>query len=392
MFFILQTLIRWRKFILLSGLGAAAIMAAIGFLLPSWYTATTSVFPPETKSGMSPLYADLVQNLQLPTFGPAAIGARPSTIYIDVMRSRRVGERIIEEFDLYDLYGTTVAGDAHEALDSHTSFNLLENGLLKISYEDRDPKRAAAVANRYVELLDRFNRQLNITRASKTRQFVEGQLKEQSEEMKKAEQALADFQTRTQALDLDEQIRATIEMVATLTADAISLEVELEILAQYASKNSQEYIRKKKEYDEKTEQLRKLKIQSARSEDDFLRSFFPAFDQVPQVALEFARRTRQVKIEQTVYEMLVKEYERSRIEEARDTPTVQILDPAQVPERRSRPRRKILLVIGAVLGIGWSSLVALLMTLWREDRGKSDALRGLFGPIASDFRRVFRRS
>ena len=393
MLYILQILIRWRKFIILSALGSAAVMAGVSFLLPSWYRAHTSIFPPETSSGIPPMYADLVAGLQLPSFGGlSAIGARPETIYIDVMRSRRVGKQLLDEFDMYTAYGTNLTFEAHAALDKHTSFALLENGLLNISFEDRDPERAAAICNRYVELLDEFNRQSNITKASRSREFIEGQLETQSAEMAAAEQALADFQGENQALDLDEQVRATIEMVAELTADVIALEVEIEILSQYTSATSQEFVRKKKEYDEKMDQLKKLKIQSARSEDDFMRSFFPAFDRVPQVALEFARLTRAVMIEQKVYELLVTEYERSRIEEARDTPTVQVLDVATVPERRHRPKRKILVVAGGVAGLGWSMLVALLMGFWREDREKGDALKGLVGPIASDVRRVFRRN
>ena len=99
--------------ILLAGLGTAMVMAVVAFVLPSWYTATTSVFPPETKSSMPPMYSDIVQSLQLPSIGPSANGSRPSTIYIDVMRSRRVGENLLEEFNLFEAYETSTTVDAH---------------------------------------------------------------------------------------------------------------------------------------------------------------------------------------------------------------------------------------------------------------------------------------
>ena len=269
-------------------------------------------------------------------------------------------------------------------LHKHTGFTLHENGLLTITYEDQNSERAAAVTNRYVELLDEYNQRANVVRASKTREFIARQISLREESLAEAEGALQSFQQANQALVLDEQVKATIEVVSGLTADAIAREVELKILEQYTSTDSQEYIRKQTEYLELLEQLKKFKIQSTRSEDDFVRSFFPTFDTLPEVALQMARLMRRVKIEEKVYELLIKEYEMARIEEARDTPTVQVLDVATVPELRSRPRRKALTVVGGLVGIGWSSLLAIFLSVWREDNGR--------GPqVAHHLRAVVRR-
>jgi uncharacterized protein involved in exopolysaccharide biosynthesis len=391
MLFIIKTLVRWRRFILLAGIGTAAVMAGVSLFLPKWYRATTSVFPPETKSIM-PFYADVVQSLQLPIFGPSAIGSRPNTIYIDILQSRTVGEQVVNEFDLKRSYGTALASEAIAQLHARTSYSLLENGLLMISFEDRDPDRAAAVTNRYVELLDQFNQQINITRASKTKEFIAEQMEMHSEILKRAEESLRAFQEQHQALELNEQIRSAIEVVSGLTAEAIKLEVELEILQQYTSGSSEEYTRTKKRYDGLVDQLKKFKIGDERDEDDTVRSFFPTFEDVPEIALDLARLTRRVKIEEKVYELLITEYEKARIEEARDTPTVQVLDAAVVPELRSRPKRKMLVLLGGILGLGWSALLVVFVSAWRDGASRGSRMREVLGPIANDFKRVFRKN
>ena len=128
---ILRTIVRWRKLILASGLAAAAVAAVVSLLLPQWYTANASVFPPETGGGLSGYAQLLQQSLQIPMIAPSAGGARPGTIYIDILLSQRVGEKLVEEFDLKTRYKTNIVTEAIEALHSHSSFSLLENGLLK---------------------------------------------------------------------------------------------------------------------------------------------------------------------------------------------------------------------------------------------------------------------
>lgn len=393
MYFILHTLIRRRKIIVLTGLGAALVMAVVSLLLPKWYTATTSIFPPEPSSDF-PSYADLVEGLALPILGPSAVGVRPGTIYIDILRSRRVGERIIEEFGYKKTYGQPITDLAINALHSHSSFQLMDNGLLIVRFEDKDKERAAAVTNRYAELLDEFNREFNISQASKTRSFVERQIELHSSDLSAAEEALRTFKERHQALELEEQIRATIDVVADLTAQAIALEVELEYLSQFTSTRTAEYRSTKERYDGIREQLKRFKTggdDTAETSDDDVRSFFPVFEEVPQVSLELARLIRQVRVEEKVFELLVQEYEKARIDEARDTPTIQVLDPATVPEVRTRPKRKLLVILGGVLGMAWSSLTILFVAAWRRDSVRNGEMNALFAPIVDDFGRVIRR-
>ncbi|NIM20763.1 MAG: hypothetical protein GTO51_11145 [Candidatus Latescibacteria bacterium] len=390
MTFLIKTLVMWRKFIVSSALVAAAAMAVVSLLLPKWYTARTSIFPPEPQ-GSVPAYAEFVQSLQLPLFGGGGVGAQSATIYIDILMSRKVGEQITEEFGLKRVYGSSSVTEALGSLHSHSTFRLLENGLLIIQFEDRDPERAASVANRFVELLDEFNQELNSARASKTREFIARQLEIHGRDLQRAEEELRVFQEQNQALEISEQVKSTLEVMSDLTGEAIALEVEMDILGQYASESSEEYVDKKERYDEILGQLKKFKVNSARDEEDFVRSFFPTLDKVPEVTLDLLRLTRRVKIEEKVYELLIKEHEKARIDEARDTPTIQVLDRAEIPEIRSRPKRKILVVLGGLVGFGWSALLAVMVTLWREQEEQRGVVKEIFGPVLNDISRIFRR-
>jgi uncharacterized protein involved in exopolysaccharide biosynthesis len=220
---------------------------------------------------------------------------------------------------------------------------------------------------------------------------VERQLAEREELLAKAEDDLKEFQQTNNAVDLDEQLRSAMDIITSLSARAIALESEMEIMSHYTATNSEEYLRKQTEYDEVVRQLRKLKAHTKTSDEDLVRSFLPTLRDVPDVALQYLRLRRAVEVQTTVYTMLVNEHEKSRIEEARDTPVVQVLDRAQKPNLRSRPKRKLLVVVGAMLGLGWSAVVALFATAWREDRGHSAAVRELVQPLASDFARFRRR-
>jgi capsular polysaccharide biosynthesis protein len=388
MLFFFRTLIQWRKFILLSGFAGAALLAILSFILPSWYTARTTVFPPETPTTMMP-FAGLMQQFSAPILGP--LGVAPGTIYIEMLQSRTVSEKIIEEFDLMKRYKAARVEEAIDALHSHLGFTLLDNGMLIMTVEDRDPQRAADMANRMVQLLDETTRTIKETRAGRTREFIQRQLEERGLMLARAEDSLKVFQQVHNAVDLDEQLKSAMDIVTSLTSRAMALEVEMGYMKNWVSPNSEEYQRKEAEYNEVMSQLRKLKANNTSSDKDMLRSFFPTLRDVPDVALQYLRLRREVEIQNTVYTMLTNEYEKARIEEARDTPVVQVLDTAVKPNLRSRPKRKILTIVGGLLGLGWGTMTALFRTAWREQAAHATVVQELTRPLAADLARLRRR-
>ncbi len=391
MLFFFRTLIQSRKFVLLSGLTGALLLAILSFVLPSWYTATTTLFPPETPTTMMP-FAGLMQQFSAPILGP--LGVAPGTIYIEMMKSRTVGEKIIEEFGLMKQYKAARIEEAIDALHSHLGFTLLDNGMLIMTVEDRDPQRAADIANRMVELLDKTTRTIKETRAGRTREFIQRQLTERELMLATAEDSLKRFQQKYNAVNLDEQLAAAMDIVTGLTSRAIALETEMGYMKNWVSSNSEEYQRKQAEYNEVMGQLRKLKANNKNNksnDEDLLRSFIPTLHDVPDVALQYVRLRREVEIQNTVYTLLTSEYEKARIEEARDTPVVQVLDTAERPNLRSRPKRKILTIIGGLLGLGWGTMVSLFRVAWREKAAHATVVHELTRPIAADIARLRRR-
>lgn len=388
MLFFFRTLVQWRKFIVLSGLAGAVLLAVISFIMPSWYTVSTTIFPPEQTTLMP--YAALMQQLSMPMLGQIG-GVAPGTIYIEMLKSRTVCEQIINEFDLMKRYKAHRIEEAIDQLHSHLGFTLQDNGLLFMTLEDRDPQRAADMANRMVELLDQTSRKLKETSAARTAEFVHRQLVERERMLASAEDSLKTFQQQHNAVDMDEQLKSAMDIVTTLSSRAIALETEMQIMTHYTSTTSEEYQRKQTEYNEVVAQLKKLKADSKGSSHDTVRSYIPTLQDVPDVALQYLRLKREVEIQNTVFEMLTSEYEKARIEEARDTPVVQVLDKAEKPNLRSRPKRKIFTLIGAALGLGWGSMVALVRTAWHENMGHTTVMRELGEPLAGDFARIRRR-
>jgi len=387
MLFFFRTLIQWRKFIVLSGLAGAVLFAIVSLILPSWYRTSTTIFPPEQTSLMP--YAALMQQVAPPVLGQIG-GVAPGTIYIEMLKSRTVSEQIIREFDLMKRYKAHNIEEAIDGLHSHLGFTLQDNGLLFMTVEDRDPQRAADMANRMVELLDQTSRKLKETSAARTAEFVHKQLAERDQMLAAAEDSLKRFQQAHNTIDLDEQLKSAMDIVTTLSSRAISLETEMQIMAHYTSTNSEEYQRKQTEYREVVGQLHKLKADTKGGDHDFVRSFIPTLRDVPDVALQYVRLKREVEIQNTVFELLTNEYEKARIEEARDTPVVQVLDRAEKPSLRSRPRRKIITIVGAVLGLGWGSLVAFVRCAWGENMAHTQVMRELTEPLAADWSRVKR--
>jgi uncharacterized protein involved in exopolysaccharide biosynthesis len=331
-----------------------------------------------------------MQQLSSPLLGAVGTGAGAGTIYIEMLKSRTVCEKVIEEFDLMKRYKATRIEEAIDGLHSHLGFTLLDNGLLIMTLEDRDPQRAADMANRMVELLDETTRRIKETRAGRTKDFVQRQLTEREHMLAAAEDSLKRFQQVHNAVDLDEQLSSAMDIVTSLSSRAIALETELQIMEHYTSRSSEEYQRKKTEYEEVVGQLRKLKANN-KADNDLVRSFIPTLQDVPELALQYIRLRRDVEVQNTVYTMLTNEYEKARIEEARDTPVVQVLDHAAKPNLRSRPKRKILTIVGGLLGLGWASAVALFRTAWRDNLSHANTVRELTDPVAHDLSRFRRR-
>jgi uncharacterized protein involved in exopolysaccharide biosynthesis len=375
---VLLFLARHRRRLLLTPLCVALAAAAIAFLLPQYYTGVTRILPPQqNQSAAAMMLSQLGSLAGLPT---ATLGIKnPNDLYAGMLKSRTVADRLIERFALRALYELDTLEETRRLLEERTDISHGRDGIITVEFEDRDPKRAAAVANAYVEELYRLTQTLAVTEAGQRRLFLEEQLKLARGSLAEAEVALKKTQEQTGLIKLDEQGRAIIEAVAGLRAQIAAKEVEAGAMRSFATERNPAYVMVQRELAGLRSELARLE-KSGKASDN---GIFVPTGKVPEAGLEYVRRLRDVKYYETVFELLARQFEIAKIDEARDSSIVQVLDAAVEPERRSYPRRTRMVIVAAVLGFFAAVLWALLADALERSRsdplqaGKLDALRPL---------------
>lgn len=320
---------------------ATVLTAIAAFMLPPWYQATGSMLPPgedDSSFGIARLLKGVaVPGIKIPT------QATPADVFIAVLDSRRIREEIVNRFELKKAYKKKYMQDAVKELKSHVKFKLTDAGTIDMQFEDTQPARAQHVLEAYVELLDRFNREVRTTKGRRTRMFVEERLNEIKVELAKSEQALADYQVKHKAAIITPEMSTAVETAARIYAQRTSLQVRLGVVRSYTREGSQEQQQIENQIAELDKQMRNL----------------------PETGLDLARQMRDVKKYEQIYILLTAQYEEARIDEARDVVTVDVLDAPALPERKDRPHRLLMIAIGFLFSLG----VGLAYALFQEDKG-----------------------
>ncbi|MCX5801662.1 MAG: Wzz/FepE/Etk N-terminal domain-containing protein [Candidatus Eisenbacteria bacterium] len=349
---------KWAKFIVGTTVIVCVATAVILLLLPNWYTATTSILPAQRESSFAGLTSSILQSvglaggqeMVLPAF------ATPSHVYASILKSRTVVEAVVEKRDLVRRYKSKTMDEAVTACLSHTRVKVGPEGIVTLRFEDTDKRRAADVANSFVEELNRINQKVSSSRARNTRIFMEERLSDATRTLEQAEDTLRGFQERNKAISLDEQMKAQIQNVAVLEGKLAMAEIELGLLRRTFTPDHPEIARKQMEISEVKRKIGSINTGTPGSRD--YGTLALPFAQMPRLALEYGRLLRDVKIQETLFGLLTEQHEQAKIQEAKDTPTIQILDVAKVPEKKSRPKRLIILAIAGCLGAVFSMLYA----------------------------------
>jgi uncharacterized protein involved in exopolysaccharide biosynthesis len=360
-------LAKHKKLVLGLPLAAALLAAIVSLLMTPIYTGTARILPPQqNQSNAAALLG------QLGFAGGIAGGAlgikNPNELYVGMLKSRTVADGLISRFDLKERYDSDTLDDARRQLDKRSRIASGKDGIITIEVEDEDPKQAAAMANAYVEELDRLNDTLAVTEAAQRRLFFEKQVRLAKEQLADAEVALKKTQQATGLIKLDDQGRAIIEAVARLRAEIAAREVQLTAMRTFATERNPEYVRLTQELAGMRVQLAKLEKSAPATEGDVL---MPTGN-VPEAGLEYVRKLRDVKYFETMFELIAKQYELARLDEAKDLSIIQLLDRAVEPERRSRPKRALITLTAAIA----SMLAAVLVAFFREaaERTRRDPL------------------
>lgn len=328
------------------------------FVLPSSYKAETVVMPPQQNSSISSALAgQLGGSAALASMAGSSLGLKnPGDLYVSLLKSRTVEDAMISRFHLLDRYQKKRLSDARDALEKHASIALgAKDGMISIDVTDRDPVMAATMANAYVEEYRHLSAHLAITEAARRREFFEQQLLEANENLTRAEDALKQVEQKTGVLQLDSQTRALIETAATLRAQIVSMEVQLQGLMSYSTEDNPQVRELKGQIEAMQGQLARLV-----GSDSGGSSFLIPKGKVPEVGLEYIRKVRDVKYYETMVTLMAQQFEMAKVDEARQGTSLQVVDAAIPPDHRSFPKRGISIVVAAILGFllacGWSIL------------------------------------
>ncbi len=364
----LNVIVARRKLIIVNFLFISILTLIVCLLLPKWYEAKTVILPPEKEGFVFPLSA--ASQLAAPLLGGGSFElpmfATSSDVYETILKSRVVGENLIHQFDLMKIYKSKNIDFAIEALEDHTTIEVGRDGTIHVSFEAKeDPILAANVANAYIKELDRVNKLTSQSKAKLTRQFVETRLEETKVELKKAEEALRDFQKNHNTVSLPEQTEAAIAGAAELYSQLIALRIQLSVLEKTVTESHSKILSTKLQIAEVDKMLDELKYGKAGSSSSASKyadtknyELFVPFAELPELGLELARLMREAKIQELLFELLTQQYEQAKIQEAKDTPTIQVLDIAKPPFKKSRPKRAIIIVIAGFLSLIVSSFLA----------------------------------
>jgi len=379
---LLIVLSRQKRIILGSTLIAAVLAVIVALVLPNRYTATANILPPQQSPSLA---ASMIG--QLGSLGPMAALAQggfglknPNDLYVGMLRSRTSEDDLVRRFDLQHVYRTRRISDTRKRLESATTIVLGKEGFIGISVEDKDRGRAAQIANGYVDELRQLTQSLAVTEAAQRRLFFERQLELAKNNLADAEQALKATEQKTGLIQLDGQARAIIESVVHLRALVAAKEVELHAMRLFSTEQNPDLLLAEQQLSGLRQQLARLGSASGEPETGDL-----PISNVPEAGLQYLRKVRDMKYAETIFELLAKQYEAARLDEARTAAVIQVLDPAIEADRKSSPPRTLIIVILTLLASLGSVGYVLIRETFRRMRSNPDVdlrwttLRNSFG-------------
>ncbi|HPR88755.1 MAG TPA: Wzz/FepE/Etk N-terminal domain-containing protein [bacterium] len=404
----LAVLIKWRRVIIINFIIVAVLAAVLSLIVPMTFRSSTTLMPPtedNTDIGLS----SLLSNLPL---GGLALGGMSdeANIFMAILKSRTVMESVARRFDLQKRYKSDDMEKTLLVLENYIDVKLNEEGTISLttsaetpyfaSRAEKDGARQLAQEQTrfFVNQLDSVNRGFKTEKARNSRIFIEKRYWQNLEDLKKAEEEFKQFQQAHGAISLPEQVTATIGAAAETKASITGKEIQIALMEKYLDPTHPDLLRARLE-------LRELKkvygdidgsagvVPGGRSGKEG--DLYLPLQRVPDIGLQYARLYREVKIQEKLLEYILPQYEQAKVQEAKDTPTVQVLDPAPLPIKKSKPKRAIFVIMFALISVIFSSLFAFSMEHLAAMRSSDPERYGKLTEIAttlrSDLRHLFVR-
>jgi tyrosine-protein kinase Etk/Wzc len=356
---------RRKRIVIGITMGMAVITAIISLVMPPVFMAETKILPPQQSSGMRS------QLMELSQLG-AAIGIgggglrNPADMYIGMLKSRPVLDRIIERFDLMNLYHKQYYQDARMTVLKKLVVKYdKKSTIITLNVNDKNPQLAADMANAFVEELKALNKGLAVSEAAQRRLFFEEQLKDTKEALMKSEEEMKTFQEKTGAIKMDAQAHSIISGISQARAQIAAKEVQIRVMRTYSTPQNPDVQRA-------VEELKGLQAQLAQLESrNGGNSSVSSTGGVTSAGIEYVRKMRDVKFNEILYNLLLKQYEAAKLDEARDATVIQIIEKAVPPEKRIKPKRRNMVIIAIFLGF-FVSIGVVFFIEYREKVRRED--------------------
>jgi uncharacterized protein involved in exopolysaccharide biosynthesis len=354
----LKVLKRWKKFIFLNVFVITLFAIILSLIIPKTYRASAVLMPPLMQAGMG-VFTPLIDS---PLGGLFSQDTDETLSMIAILKSRTVLTSVIEEFNLIELYEVENIDIAIQSLKDHVLTDIDDEGTIRVSVdiltkwfhpdseEEKAKQLCSDIANYFIKQLDIVNKNLQTEEASFQRKFIEIRYKDNIQELKSAEEKLKQFQEINNMISLPEQTHAAIEAASKIKGHILSNEVRLEVFKKAYNSGHPDIDQLINEIAALTEQLYWMEY-GKEIEHTNIKNIFPAFSRMPELETQLRQLMRGVEIQNTLFTFLTQQYEEAKINEAKDTPTIQILDIAVKPNVKYKPFRALIVIGAGMFGL-----------------------------------------
>ena len=397
---VLVICVKWRKAIFWQVAVVCLIALVLCMTVPEWYKSEAKIIPPTEEGGPSFL-SSLISQIPMPTSFLGLAGAsNTASLSMAILQSRTMMESVVNRFDLVNRYKAKNVEKAVRRLRKRCAFNLDEEGTISISVKDPTPFFHPRLATEKTKLLvrdmadfmigqlDSINRTLLNQKARFIRQFYEKRYQENFAALQTEEEALRTFQEKFGTVALPEQTIAAIEAAAQLKADIMAKEIEIDILKQNFGTKNVNTMKAQASLESLNRQYNGLYGGNGMDKNKLL----PAFQKIPSYGLEYARHIRNIKVQEILVELLLQQLEQARLEELKDTPTIQVLDSASLPIKRTSPQRALIMIATFLFSATVSGFLVVAADKIRELRSKkssaSETLHWIWDELSSDLKKI----
>ena len=331
--------------------GSVALLAVvISLLMDNVYTAKVMIMPPQQSQSS----AASIMLSQVGALGSlAGVDKSPSGLYIAMLKSRSVADYVIDRFKLMSVYKKKTYVATRKKLEDSVTMTAGKEGMISIEFDDTDPKRAAAIANGYILGLDTLVRRIAVTEAGRRRLFFENELKKSRDNLDAADLAMKNLQEKTGVISIEAQSTSILAAEANLRAQVAAKEIELSAMRGFATAQNPDVRRAEQMLVSLRAQLAKLEGQSRGTKIEM-----PAKNKIPSMAIDYMRRMRDLKYYEGLLTFVSQQLASARLDEAKDAPVIQVVDKALVPEKKTKPKRALIVILATLMAFFMGVLFA----------------------------------